>query len=169
MHKPVDWAKPLTELEISAIWDEAASEVCWVRRQMLFAEGLDPDLERGDSDDEFRSLFPITAFGSDLWLKRQILPVLCLAYQDIEEALGRTQARASADPDKYVRLIIPARHRKFLRLVMEMQEKLPWIAAVLDPDTEPTAVAVHQRLKHLGLGSKVRIRYADLNEVRFVV
>jgi len=159
---------PLTELEISALWDAAASAVGWIRRQLLIAEGLDPDLDRGDCDDDFRSLFPAAGFGSDLWLKRQILPVLCLAHQDIEGIVKGAQSRLNADPDKYVHLIIPKRHRRFFRLVDQLAERLPWIIDVLDPDNEPRALAVHRRLKQLGLGAKVRIRYADLNEERIV-
>jgi hypothetical protein len=169
MHRPFESYGPMTDLQVSTLWDMAASEVGWTRRQMLIAEGLDPDLNRDDGDDDFRSLFPLTGFGSDLWLKRQILPVLCLAYQDIKEQLDGDQSCLQADPDKYVSLIIAPRHRRFFRLVGELEERLPWIAKVIGPANEASAVAVHRRFKHLGLGSKVRIRYVDLGEERFVV
>ena len=159
---------PLTELELDAIWNEAASEVGWIRRQMLIAEGLDPDSDCSSGKDNFCSLFPAVAFGSELWLKRLIVPVLCLAYQDIKDNIRDEQARLNADPDKYVHLIIPPRQKKFFLLVNELQKQLPWVVDVLDPKDEPSAIAVLGRLKHLGLGAKVRIRYADLNEERIV-
>jgi hypothetical protein len=150
------------------IFDQAAELLLWPMQQMLIAEGLDANAARELDDDDLFDILPFAPFGSDAWLKRQILAVLCPAYEDIQEIRRRAGPHWNSDPDKYVRLIIPPRHKKFFRLTHELGERLPWIAETLDPIDESSAVAVQKRLRSLGLKARVRIRYADLNEVRFV-
>jgi len=169
MNKSFDDTKVITEVEINAIWDGPVSEIGWIQQQMLLAEGIVLEANSNVSGDDFRSLFPIAGFGSELWLKRQILPVFCLAYQDIKEVICDKQYDPGRDdPDKYVHLIIPPRHRKFFRLANELQKLLPWIGYILDPRDESSAITILERIKHLGLRAKVLIRYRDLNEERTV-
>jgi hypothetical protein len=118
-----DRALPLTEIELEKLFDLVADEVNWARTQMLTAEGLDADLNIHAGEQDFMASFPPVSFGSDIALKRQILAVLCLAHNDLKPKV----AGAGYDVDKYVFLVIPARHRKFMRLVSELQARLPWI------------------------------------------
>ena len=134
----------------------------WTRQQMLVAEGIDPNAYTRDKKDHFNSLLPVATFGSDIWLKRQILPVLCHAYEDTERIRVEQEKHPPfVDQDEYVYLIIPPRHKKFHRLVNELGEKLPWIHGLLTSRELSRANAIIERLDELGLGASVRVHYRE--------
>ena len=149
---------PMTEIELGRLFDIAANEVSWERTQMLIAEGLEVGPSIHAAQHDFMASFPPVAFGSDIALKRQILAVLCLTYQDLK---SNGVAATGFDMDKYVSLIIPKRHRRFIRLVEELEALLPWIGQVMRPRDESDAIAAMRRLNFLQIGATVRIRLAD--------
>jgi hypothetical protein len=158
----------MTHIELERLFDDAVGELTWARTQMLIAEGLEIQPNLTVADQTFLARFPLVSFGSDISLKRQILAVLCLAYTDINPTIGVGTKPSSYDPDCYVSIVIPAKQRKFRRLLGELGTKLPWIETMMHPDGDGDAISVMRRLNFLQIGATVRISYTDLGESRVV-
>jgi hypothetical protein len=158
----------MTQHDFERLFDDAVGELTWARTQMLMAEGLDSKSNLNVDEQTFLARFPLVSFGSDISLKRQILAVLCLAYTDINPTMGVGTKASSYDPDCYVSIVIPAKQRKFRRLLGELETKLPWIETMMRPDGDSDAISVMRRLNFLQIGATVRISYTDLGGSRVV-
>jgi len=110
------------------------------------------------------------AVGSDQWLIRLISRLLSSVHEAaMQKDGGECLYGESGDPDKYVHLQIPSRHRRLHRLLGELARLNPQLAECLDPRREDGAVLVQRALKAFGIDAVVRIRYADMNEERVIL
>lgn len=103
------------------------------------------------------------AVGTDAWIKRLLLRLFDAVQQAAYEKFG-PGPYPSMDQDKYVYLMIPARHRRLHKLLVELVESHGWIASFLDPRDEEIAHLVQQSLKCLGVNARILVRYRDVDE-----
>jgi hypothetical protein len=152
--------QPLTSVELSDLFDQAAAEVMQESRY-----GRPEDLQC-IGNQEAKGTNPL--FGTDTWLAQLVLRLLSRVAEDFRkiEARERLLGLAAIDCDKYVHLKIPKRHRKLHRVLEALIVSHPWVGAVIDPDTEEKALIVIAALRSIGIEANGLVRLRDLNEER---
>ena len=163
-------SKPLTDDEIEAMINEVWAEGDWENEQRLLAEGVSV-AESINSGDPRRAVKKIkhATFGSERWFRRLLIETLLTIRQGCKpDSNGMTEAERDRlrDPEKDVHLCIPRRHRRLHRLAEEWNSSMPWIAKLLDPKDEDTAVFIMAGLKSIGIDAYVVVRLCDLDEER---
>lgn len=162
----------LTGKEQDAMIEEVFAECEWEDRQRLLAAGI--AIPEGASVEDVEQMLgkirPPT-FGSERWFRQLLIETLLTIRTGCKSDLDETKEAERdrlRDPDKYVHLCIPGRHRRLYRLAEEWNKTMPWIAKMLDPKDEDTAVFVMAGLKSIGIDAYVVVRLRDLHEERRV-
>lgn len=101
--------------------------------------------------------------GSDEWLKRQLIRLLVSIHHAANQTIGESPF-ASDDPDKYVYLVIPHRHRRLGRLLGAIGEESPSLVSCLNPRNEASAFLVQKALKAFGINAEILVRLRDMDE-----
>lgn len=167
-----DKSRELTDEERDTMIEAVFAECEWENRQRLLAEGIDvPEgATAEDLEQMLRKLAPPAA-GTERWFRRLLIETLltirkgCRAELDPAYEAERFRFR---DPDTYVYLCIPPRHRKLHRLISKWYKSMPWIGSLLDPKDEDPALFVMAGLKSIGIDAYVIVRLRDLHEERRV-
>jgi len=163
-------SKELSDEEIDAVIDQAIAESEWKDRQRLLAEGVTTPEGATAEDVEriLKRLGPPT-FGTERWYQRLLIETLLTIRDGCKDELDpayEAQQFRFRDPDRYVYLCIPPRHRKLHRLTAEWNRSMPWIGRLLDPKDEDPALFVMAGLKSIGIDAYVIVRLRDLHEER---
>lgn len=156
----------LSTEQIETIFDQASAELRWSQAQEKIAYSmLSVGLGNRGSDDP-----PLPVFGSEgwfLWLLVNRLSHLKQCFDDIDDERSQNgRSSANFDPDSYVYLQLPRRHRRLHRLLMKLEHTHPWTRDLLDPVDEMKAHLAVVAFRSLGVDATYIVGLRDLGEER---
>lgn len=147
--------EPLSDLELEQIFDAAVAEVA--RRQ--FASGHFGQREDGRD-------WPV--FASQEWAISVLAHALFRVKLKTDELRATVPANSVFDPDKYVHVVLPGRHRFLRTALRKLDAKVGYVTS-LNPADEREADILVTELRRIGIPAHYIVRYRDLGEERVSV